>query len=158
MKKHLILSVVLLLSSCLFFCHSQKKGEWKLFKDDVKKYSIKYPNKWKAKGGKGGFLTGEKTSFIDASWMVVFADHDNLERIHFFFNENELEKGDKLLKKEILINSIKGWSFVITNPKRPDEYNEYVLLKTKSRWFLFLNDGIKDDRFAFFYNSFKLLD
>ena len=148
-------SVVAIFVFVSFFCFQET--EWTLFKDDLNRYTIKYPSKWKAKGGKGGFATGTSTKFTEASWMLVIANIDDEERIDLFFEEDDLIDGELLKKEKVVVNEVEGTRYVITNSKKPDQYDEVVLLKTETHYYLFMNDSVRDENFTSFYMSFLLL-
>ncbi|MFK8059411.1 MAG: hypothetical protein AB8B78_04895 [Polaribacter sp.] len=149
MKK--IIPILFLVTS--LFCCAQKNNspiEWKTFSNEI--YSIKYPSNWKVKGGKLSLMTGKKASFVDREWTFIMTDANNKERIEFFFDIENDCKDYKMVKKPIVIDSIKGFYYLCTKDK---EYIETVLLKTKNTWFKFDNNEVKDENFKGFYSSFN---
>ena len=132
------------------------KNDWKLFVDKEIGYSIEYPKNWIAKGGKGGFMCGKESGFTNAEWTMWLSKPENTERIDFIFNDKELYKDYKITKRPISINGVNGLYSLITHKEKPNEYIEYIVIKTESIWYKIENSGIKDNEFESFYKSFKI--
>ena len=150
-------SVFLFMIFSLFF-QSQKTHEWMLYTDAEVGYSIEYPSHWKYKGGGGGFICGKEAGFKNAQWQLWHANIEDIGRIDFIFNDAGLWTGYDITEKDILINGIPATLRVLTHPKKPDEYVEEVVVKTKSIWYSITNEGIYDKDFKHFYMSFRLLE
>ena len=129
--------------------HSQN-NEWKKFENEV--YSINYPSNWKVKATKVSLMTGEKADFLNREWTFIITDSKNKERIEFFFDIESDFEDCKITKTPIIIDSIKGIHYICI---KGEEYLETVLLKTKTTWFKFDNNEIKDVNFKEFYSSFN---
>lgn len=155
MKQRITYIVVVLFIGFSSYAQT-KKNDWKLFVDKEVGYAIEYPENWIAKGGKGGFMCGKESGFINAEWTMWLSKPDNEERIDFIFNDGKLYEGYDITKKSISINGINALYSLITHKEKPNEYIEFVVIKTKSIWYKIENSGIKDDRFEYFYNSFKI--
>ncbi len=72
------------------------------------------------------------------------------------FGKEDLPEEGKVIKP-ITINGISGFHAILATKIRPDEYSETIVLKTESIWFKIQNNGVKDEHFKLFYESFKLL-
>ena len=86
-------------------------------------------------------------------WM---SKPENTERIDFIFNDKELYKDYNITKRPISINGVNGLYSLITHKEKPNEYIEYIVIKTESIWYKIENSGIKDNEFESFYKSFKI--
>ncbi len=131
--------------------------QWKLYEDKEIGYSVKYPGDWVAKGAKGGFICGKESGFINAEWTIWISDPKDTERVDFIFNNDGLYDGYDIVEKPITINGVSGIHSTITHKEKPNEYVEFIVIKTKSLWFQIENAGVKDKNFEVFYTSFKLI-
>ena len=143
-------SIIVALFLIYSFTIQSQNNEWKKFENEV--YSINYPSKWKVKAGKLSLMTGEKADFLNREWTFIITDSKNKERIEFFFDVESDYEGYKITKAPIEIDSIKGFHYIYT---KGEEYLETILLKTKTTWFRFDNNEIKDANFKEFYSSFN---
>nr|WP_321236771.1 hypothetical protein [uncultured Psychroserpens sp.] len=131
---------------------------WKLYIDKTIGYSVEYPKNWIAKGAKGGFMCGKESGFKNAEWLIWLSKPENTERIDFIFNQDGLYDGYDIIETPISINGTDGVHSVITHKKKPNEYIEFIVIKTTSFWYQIVNNGVKDERFKKFYKSFKIIN
>ena len=150
-------TVLFILVAASWLCGQDKSNVWKTFVDEHVGYSVEYPSNWKAEGRKGGFICGKESGFKNADWVIWLSDADNTERIEFLFEYKDLYKGYEIIESPIKINGLDALHILITHKEKQDEYVEMVHLKTEKTWFCFQNNGVKDSKFEYFYNSFKLL-
>jgi hypothetical protein len=138
--------------------HSQNKStNWSSFKDDKIGYTVEYPEIWIPQGGKGGFMCGLKSGFGNSEFTIWWSEVNDSERIDMLFKDDGLYEGYHKIEKPILINGLNGVYYLRTHKKKPNEYHESVVFKTKSTWYKISNSGVKNDWFEHFYQSFKLI-
>ncbi len=155
MKRHLS---CLILSLIGFIAFSQSADiEWVDYEDKKVGYAVKYPENWVIKGAKRGFMCGKKEGFINAEWIIWISKPNNKERIDFIFNHDGLYEGYDMVEDTISINGVEAVRTTVTHKEKPEEFIQYIVIKTKRFWYQIENSGERDPNFERFYQSFKLL-
>ncbi|MBO6606118.1 hypothetical protein [Psychroserpens sp.] len=155
MKQHLTLIITLLIG-CIALSQSTDT-KWADYEDNNVGYAVKYPEHWVIKGAKRGFMCGKKEDFINAEWIIWISKPNNKERIDFIFNHDGLYEGYDMVEDTININGVEALRTTVTHKEKPDEFIQYIVIKTKRFWYQIENSGKKDENFETFYQSFRLL-
>lgn len=155
MKRHLN---CLILSLIGFIAFAQSADiEWVDYEDNKVGYAVKYPENWVIKGAKRGFMCGKKEGFINAEWIIWISKPNNKERIDFIFNHDGLYEGYDMVEDTISINGVEAVRTTVTHKEKPEEFIQYIVIKTKPFWYQIENSGERDPNFETFYQSFRLL-